>query len=884
MESTIYRFIIRYSLRQQIILTIMAGLSFPFLYALYEVPKIIINKGISAKGIEYPTDIFGIELTQIQYLLALCGLFLVLVVINQAFKYVINVYRGLTGERMLRRLRFQLYFRLLRFPLPTFRKMSQGEIIPMITQEVETLGGFIGDAFSLPAFQGGTLLVILGFLLVQDPVMAAAAVALYPLQAFLIPRLQRQVNLLGKERVRLVRRLSDRIGETVQGVQEVHAHDTSALMLSDFSHRMSSIFFVRFDIYQKKFVIKFLNNFIQQLGPFFFYSIGGYLVITGSLEIGTLVAAIAAHKDMAAPWKELLTYYQQKEDARIKYEQVIEQFSPSGIAEDGFDVPHVTEVPPLSEQIVVSNLGMVDEQDNPFIEGVSLQLKLPSFVALVGPSGSGREELALALARLRQPDSGSIRIGDIDLANADSAMTGRRISYVGPSGFIFNTTLGDNLFYSLRHLPLGEPERDETMEQAHKRYVQEAIRSGNSPDDITSDWTDYAAAGATDYSSLVARGLQALAIVSLDQDVYQFGLRSTIDPVAHPDWAEAILKARESFARHVASNESYAGMIEPFDVERYNSNATLAENLMFGTPTDETFDINRLAENPYVLEVLEEAGLTRTLLENGYEVATLMVELFADLPPDHEFFQQYSFIAADDLEDFQSLVTRVKRDRLDDLKPEERTRLLSLPFKLIQARHRLGVISDETMASIVTARKIFAEKLPDDLKGKVAFFDVDSYNAASNIQDNILFGRIAYGQAQASDKIGALVGEVVAELDLYDTITSVGLGFEVGIAGTRLNVGQRQKLALARAIIKRPDLLIISEATAALDSATQQKIMASVLEEFKGRSVVWSLHRPKDAKAFDHVVVLQGGRIVEQGPFQDLDRDGSAYRQLIAAS
>ena len=318
MEPTVYKYIIRYSMRQQVVLIALAGLSFPFLYFFYELPKMIVNGAISGKAGPFPVEIFGLELGQPAYLLGLCGLFLVLVLINQSFKYVINVYKGLTGERMLRRLRYELYSRIVRFPLPTFRKMSQGEIIPMITAEVEPLGGFIGDAFSLPAFQGGQLLVILGFLFIQNPIMAAAAVALYPLQVYIIPRLQKRVNLLGKERVRLVRKLSDRIGETVQGVQEIHAHDTSNLEMADFSDRLGTIFGIRYKIYRQKFVIKFINNFIQQLGPFFFYSIGGYLVITGGLDIGTLMAAIAAHKDLAGPWKELLTYYQMKEDARIK--------------------------------------------------------------------------------------------------------------------------------------------------------------------------------------------------------------------------------------------------------------------------------------------------------------------------------------------------------------------------------------------------------------------------------------------------------------------------------------------------------------------------------------------------------------------------------------
>jgi ABC-type multidrug transport system fused ATPase/permease subunit len=121
-----------------------------------------------------------------------------LVVINQGFKYVINLYAGTTGERMLRRLRFQLYGRILRFPLPQFRKTSSSEMVTMITAEVEPLGGFVGDAFKLPVFQGGYLFVILAFLFVQNWFMALAAVALYPLQGYLIPKLQRRVRKFSK--------------------------------------------------------------------------------------------------------------------------------------------------------------------------------------------------------------------------------------------------------------------------------------------------------------------------------------------------------------------------------------------------------------------------------------------------------------------------------------------------------------------------------------------------------------------------------------------------------------------------------------------------------------------------------------------------------------
>ena len=268
MESTIFKFVFRYSKKQQLILLILTFISFPFLYLSYDLPKIIVNDAIG--GTEFPQNLLGFELTQIPYLLTLCFVFLGLVLINGGFKYALNVYRGVVGERMLRRLRYLLFQRMLRFPLPQFRKISQGEIVSMVTAETEPLGGFIGDSIALPAFQGGTLLTLLAFMFVQDVWLGVAAVALYPLQMWLIPKLQRQLNKLKKEKTFKVRKVSERIGEVVNGAQELHAHDTSQYELGGFSNRMSEIYGIRYQIYRRKFFIKFLNNFIAQITPFFF--------------------------------------------------------------------------------------------------------------------------------------------------------------------------------------------------------------------------------------------------------------------------------------------------------------------------------------------------------------------------------------------------------------------------------------------------------------------------------------------------------------------------------------------------------------------------------------------------------------------------------------
>ena len=412
--------------------------SLPFYYISLDIPKKIVNGALEGEPADFPKplELFGIEFIELDQLVllgALCGMFLVLVFVNGGFKFFINVYKGLLGERMLRRLRYQLYSRILRFPLPHFRKVSQGELIPMITQEVEPLGGFIGDAFALPMLQGGLLLTALLFIFMQDPWMGVAAIALYPVQGYIIPKLQRRVNLLGKERVKEVRKLSERIGETVSGAQEIHANDTSQYELADFGHRLGRIFDIRYQIYRKKFFIKFLNNFLNQLTPFFFFSLGGYLVIQETLSLGSLVAVLAAYKDLAPPWKELLNYYQMKEDSRIKYESVVSQFAPSGMWDEEHLDADVDATEPLSGELAAGNLTLSEDDVN-VVDGASFAIGVNERVAIVGASGSGKEELTLLLARLLDPSGGRLTIGGNDIKTLPEAVTGRRIAYVGAGG------------------------------------------------------------------------------------------------------------------------------------------------------------------------------------------------------------------------------------------------------------------------------------------------------------------------------------------------------------------------------------------------------------------------------------------------------------------
>jgi putative ABC transport system ATP-binding protein len=882
LEPSVYGFILRYSWREQIYVVVMTLASFPFLYWSLDLPKQIVNRAISGK--HFPQPYFGLELNQIPYLVALCVVFLALILINGWFKLHINVRKGVLGERMLRRLRYELYQRVLRFPLHHFDRIAQGQIVAMITAELEPVGGFVGEAFAVPISQAGTLLTILFFMFMQNPALGTAALALYPLQGYLIPKMQRVIRALGRTRVRKIRALSDRIGETIAARVEIRVNDGVQYQLAEIAERFGEIYDIRLEMYNRKFFVKFLNNMLGNLTPFFFFLIGGYFVIKHSLSFGALVAVLAAYKDMSSPWNELLNYYQNQQDVAIKYEQVIEQFQVTDMLDRRLLLETPKRVEPFTGNVTASNVDVVDSDGIHLLEGINFDFPLGADIGIVGASNSGRNTLPQLMARLENPTGGRLTIGGTDLTVLPLAVTGRRIGYVGPTTYLLSASVRDNLSIGLRHNPheAADAVRDAAARAERRRRVMEAQQSANSEFDIRDDWVDYEQAGVADMAALEARIIEILRLVDLDNDIYHFGLRGRIDPALQPDIAQQLVEARHVLADRLAGAE-LAHLVERFTPDRYNLNSSIGANLLFGTSIGPAFEGDGLARNRYVLGVLDGLDLQREIIEIGEKLARTSVELFAGMRPEQQIFEEFSLLGADELPVFERILARIDKFGVDNLLPEEHARLLGLGLRLIGARDPLGLLSEAVRQRIIEARHKFAAGLPEELKGSVEFFDPERYNAAASIQENVLFGTILRGEAGSRERVSGTMSEVLDELDLRETLISVGLDYPVGTGGLRLSEAQRQKVAIAVALLKRPDLMLFNDATAVLDGVTETAIIERVKHELDGRSLVCSLHRPRLASAFDRILVMEQGRLVQQGRFDELQKEGSPLEPLMAA-
>jgi putative ABC transport system ATP-binding protein len=889
MEKSLFRYIWRHSKRDQLLIFAVVLASLPFYFASLDLPRRIVNEAIQGKSFAKGNETTpfleigfglpewlggarisisdGFEVDRLTLLYGLSGLFLFFVLINGGFKYWINVAKGALGERMLRRMRFDLFSLVLRFAPEALRNVKSSETATIIKDEVEPIGGFIGDAFILPAFLGTQAATALIFIIVQNLWLGLMAAGVVSIQFTIIPRLRRELLKLGKERQLASRRLAGRVGEVVDGMEAVQVHNTDKWERAEIGQRLFELFDLRFRIYKRKFMVKFLNNLLAQMTPFFFYAIGGYLALRGSLDIGQLVAVIAAYRELPPPLKELIDWDQQRLDVQVKYDQVVQHFSPERLLPPPDEAAAERDDGPLAGPLVVSGLTVIDPHGGPIIDGATLTCRLPAKVGILGDGGPAAGAFARILGRRTADYAGEVKIGERNLADLPKGTVGRHIAFAGVEPILFPGTIRDNLVYGLRHHPLGEPAED-PREMA--RRIAEARRTGNPVETVKALWIDCELAGAKDEDELDRLLIELLGEVGLKEDIYRFGLSGMVEPEKDPELAGQLIEARTRLRERLASS-GMAELVEPFDPDRYNHQATVGENLLFGVPTSRALIGRALAEHGPFREALRSERVDEDLAAMGAQIAETMVEIFRGLPPGHPLFEQFSFVSADELPEYEAILRRRARRSGESFRGNDLTRFLALPLAYIEPRHRLGLLDEGLEGRLVKARGAVRERLEREPDPGVEFYDAEKVCAAAPIKDNLLFGRVSHSAANAQARITEAITAVVDELGLRPGLERVGLSHQVGPAGRLLTAQQRASVNLVRCLVKRPDLLVVDGALAPFGETQKAELLSLLIQISGGRSLFMVLPNDREAERFDAVIRFEKGKavIAERAPREE---------------
>ena len=191
--------------------------------------------------------------------------------------------------------------------------------------------------------------------------------------------------------------------------------------------------------------------------------------------------------------------------------------------------------------------------------------------------------------------------------------------------------------------------------------------------------------------------------------------------------------------------------------------------------------------------------------------------------------------------------------------------------------HLLMRFWDPQAGSISLSGHELREYRLDDLRRQVSLVAQDTYLFNSSIRDNLLLARPDATEAEVVEAATRAAAHefILALPDGYDTVA--------GERGMRLSGGQRQRIAIARAFLKNSPVLILDEATSHLDAESEALIHASLDRLMSGRSTLVIAHRLSTIRSADKIVVLDAGRVVEQGAHEELLDRGGLYARLVAA-
>ena len=231
-----------------------------------------------------------------------------IVIFSGLLKLLLNIYGGWIGEKATRALRLSASTFADGIPSRQKDPAVQGVEISLIVAEPEAIGGFVGVAVSELVLQFGILVSVFGYMFYMQPTLALVCLLLFAPQLVFVPLMQVAIN----------RRVQLRIGklrEASIGVLRAHSEQAERKQ----RNRFAEIFVLDLGIVKLRFSMKFLMNFTQNLGKVLVLCVGGFFIVKGRTDVGTVVAFVSGLESVRDPWSDLVNWYQEMMLASTKY-------------------------------------------------------------------------------------------------------------------------------------------------------------------------------------------------------------------------------------------------------------------------------------------------------------------------------------------------------------------------------------------------------------------------------------------------------------------------------------------------------------------------------------------------------------------------------------
>jgi ABC-type bacteriocin/lantibiotic exporter with double-glycine peptidase domain len=248
----------------------------------------------------------------------LCAGLLGVAVLSAALKFALNFRLSVLGKRIVLLLRERLYANSVADATTgASATPRRGTLVTMLSAESEAVGAFAGSAIASPLMQLGTLISVIAFIFASQPWLGLLALGIVVPQAGIVVAVQRHINHRVRERVQALRDASDRISES----------DLTRLE-DEIGADFRKTFEIRRRIFFLKLSSKFALSAISVAGAVGILFLGGWLVLHGRTDVGTVVASLTGLTRIDRPWRELVSFFRSASTVRVQYAMLVQAIMP----------------------------------------------------------------------------------------------------------------------------------------------------------------------------------------------------------------------------------------------------------------------------------------------------------------------------------------------------------------------------------------------------------------------------------------------------------------------------------------------------------------------------------------------------------------------------
>jgi ABC-type multidrug transport system fused ATPase/permease subunit len=760
--------------------------------------------------------------------------------------YVRSRLQVVTTEYMTRTLTLTLFGRAMKFSPDFFRNSEVAKINNRILDDSALVSNFLIQG--AVAFPLAVLSVIFfgGVMIARNPLLGACMVPLSLLSGYYLffDRRIQNVN-------RMARRTFDEIrtdaNEMVSSVSEFRQHNAFEYGRDILNRRLLKYQGVMMDIGKLTAMFQAASPLVGCIQTGFLYFIGAALCIRGTMHWGDVISFLLVAQLFQTPVSNIagfgLTWRMSRESMR-RIEEILQRPC-------AFEPIPAAPAAPADPEISYEQASVKFESGGLILNGFTQAIGAGEHVAFCGPAGCGKTTAVSLVARNAEPFAGRVVISGKPIDAYDLDSMARTIGFVPQKPVILNMSLRNNILLGLR------------------RKAEGAMTDEEGPVDLVG------LEGIGSADDVNRRLIEVVRLVGLESDIFN----KCIDlPAESMENKGNMIDRLPELGRLTRDRlKVVEGDLIGLSADRYFP-GTVGENL-FGPHFEQGMSLESAAdillrsggESPYLLDLLE-FGLRRLRQEHALAVRALNRATRLAEALDLHAIETEAGIGVDAREADES--------RLREM-PRALWRLLLQSALEAEAPGDFGVPrSGDFSDRILQARKMLMEREPG-VRERWARLESPGVIGALTIRENLLRARCDPRRRDALEQTDTAIAAVLEEQQQMGQTLLQGLECRAGEDGNLLSGGQKQKLAIARVLMKNPRVLLLDEATSAMDEISQRQIVDLIRSHFAGKTVLSISHRFSTIMDFDRVLMLDRGRLVESGPFEELAVKGRMLPQML---